>query len=158
MDVSVTNLQTTSVTNDTADIAITYGTTRVETYRKVVIGTLAGHNLRSRHSPLLSSSAPIQPADGIHLSVAEDPVHLRNCPEPRPAPIDRPAGDGQVFTDNFPLDKIDFNLLVIPGITDPAVLAEGVAYAERKRLFYIMDSPEDWEVDAPDAAQSPPRP
>ena len=40
MQVAISNLQTTSVTDDTADIVITYGT-QVETYRKVVIGTLS---------------------------------------------------------------------------------------------------------------------
>ena len=61
-----------------------------------------------------------------------------------------------MFTDNYPLDKVPiFNLLVIPGITDPAVLAEGVAYAERKRAFYIMDSPPNWDVDTPRAGPPP---
>ena len=55
-----------------------------------------------------------------------------------------------MFTDNFPLDKVTiFNLLVVPGITDSTVLAAGVAYAERKRAFFIMDSPKNWDVDTP---------
>jgi phage tail sheath protein FI len=43
---------------------------------------------------------------------------------------------------------------VIPGITDPGVLAEGVAYSERKRAFYIMDSPSNWDVDTPSTGGS----
>ncbi|MDT5048043.1 MAG: uncharacterized protein QOG75_3931, partial [Mycobacterium sp.] len=63
---------------------------------------------------------------------------------------------GAVFTDNYPLDKVPiFNLLVIPGVTDASVLAEGVAYSERKRAFYIMDSPPSWDVDAPSTGGSP---
>lgn len=62
---------------------------------------------------------------------------------------------GNVFTDNYPLDKVPiFNLLVIPGVTDPGVLAEGVAYSERKRAFYIMDSPSNWDVDTPSTGAS----
>ncbi len=41
-----------------------------------------------------------------------------------------------------------FNLLATPGITDSAVTSEAVAYCERKRAFYIMDTPSpettDW--------------
>jgi phage tail sheath protein FI len=66
---------------------------------------------------------------------------------------------GAVLTDNYPLDKVPiFNLLVIPGVTDASVLAEGVAYSERKRAFYIMDSPPSWDVDAPSTGGSPDSP
>ena len=31
--------------------------------------------------------------------------------------------------------------MALPGITDPAVLAEALAYCEGKRAFFIMDPP-----------------
>jgi phage tail sheath protein FI len=56
-----------------------------------------------------------------------------------------------VFADYQPLDKVPvFNLLATPGIWDPGVASEGVAYCERKRAFYIMDTPppetSGWDV------------
>jgi phage tail sheath protein FI len=157
MSVSVTNLQKTTVDNDTADIVITYGTTQVETHRKVVIGTVPD---TLAQSPLAAAAfadpsnpptayASASPAISFAYSPVLDPAQHQSI---------NPLAIGDVFTDNFPLDKVDFNLLVIPGITDPAVLAEGVAYAERKRLFYIVDSPQYWEVDAPEPPPSPPAP
>ena len=58
-----------------------------------------------------------------------------------------------VFADYASLDKVPvFNLLATPGITDPAVTSEAVAYCERKRAFYIMDTPSPqttgWDVNS----------
>lgn len=157
MQVAIGNLQTTSVTDDTADIVITYGT-QVETYRKVVIGDLtnrlASSGLATVTPPTStptsypasgsppSAGAPIPFEYASPLAASYSSINLQTI--------------GAVFTDNFPLDKVPiFNLLVIPGITDPAVLAEGVAYAERKRAFYIMDSPPNWDVDTPSSGTAP---
>jgi len=53
-------------------------------------------------------------------------------------------------------DKVSiFNLLVIPGISDSSVLAEGTAYAERKRAFFIVDSPSTWLVDEQSTGSDP---
>ena len=51
------------------------------------------------------------------------------------------------------LDKVPiFNLLVTPGITDRLVTSEAVAYCERKRAFYIVDTPSPettgWDVNS----------
>jgi phage tail sheath protein FI len=173
MQVTITNLQKTNNLNDTADIVISYGT-QVETYRKVVIG-----NLSTQAAVPATPSQPAQPAGALAGS------QLVSITPPSAAPTSYPTGSppgsatvipfgyasplpasyssinlqaiGEVFTDNYPLDKVlpTFNLLVIPGITDPGVLAEGVAYAERKRAFYIMDSPPNWDVDAPSTGNSP---
>lgn len=40
------------------------------------------------------------------------------------------------------LDAVDlFNLLVLPGATDPAILAAAVAFCESRRAFLLVDSP-----------------
>jgi phage tail sheath protein FI len=158
MQVALSNLQTTSVTDDTADIVITYGT-QVETYRKVVIGTLAS---RLAGSALVTVTSPAStptsyPTSGSPPSSGA-PISFTYASQlPASHSSISPQAIGAVFTDNYPLDKVlpVFNLLVIPGVTDPAVLAEGVAYAERKRAFYIMDSPPNWNVDTPATGSAP---
>jgi Bacteriophage tail sheath protein len=175
MQVTISNVQSISAPHDTADIVISYGT-QVETYRKVGIGNLS-----------TLPAAPATPSQPAHPAGALLGSALVSITPPSPAPTSYPTGSppgsatvipfaygsswppspsyssinpttiGEVFTDNYPLDKVlpTFNLLVIPGITDPGVLAEGVAYAERKRAFYIMDSPPNWDVDAPSTGASP---
>ena len=53
-----------------------------------------------------------------------------------------PSDFAAVFEDYASLDKVPiFNLLATPGITASGVTSEAVAYCERKRAFYIMDTP-----------------
>lgn len=175
MQVTISNV---SPTGDTADIVITYGT-QVETYRKVPItnlstlppvpatpsqqaqpaGALYGSALVSIPTPSPATSYPSASPLGSQTVLTFDyPSTLpASYSLTNPQSIISPRVIGEVFTDNYPLDKVlpTFNVLVIPGVTDPTVLAEGVAYAERKRAFYIMDSPPNWEVDAPPTENSP---
>ncbi len=151
MQIAISNLQTTSVTDDTADIVISYGQ-QVETYRKVqisnLISTLAASNLVSVATPTAVPTS--YPSSGSPFS-----LEYITVPAAETSFIE-PDAVGAVFTDNYPLDKVTiFNLLVVPGITDPSVLAEGVAYAERKRAFFIMDSPSNWDVDTPSGGAAP---
>jgi len=47
-----------------------------------------------------------------------------------------------VFATNASLDKVEvFNLMALPGITDPAALSTALSYCESKRAFFIMDPP-----------------
>lgn len=151
MQIAISNLQETTVADDTADIVISYGQ-RVETYRKVLvsnlISTLANSQLVSVAAPATAPTSYPTAGSPFSLGYATQPTAGTSF-------ID-PAAVGAVFTDNFPLDKVTiFNLLVVPGITDPSVLAEGVAYAERKRVFFIMDSPPNWDVDTPAGGTAP---
>lgn len=42
----------------------------------------------------------------------------------------------------YALEDADlFNILVMPGITDPGVLADAASYCEERRAFFIVDSP-----------------
>ena len=125
---------------DTADIVISYGTT-VETYRKVQIS-----DSRDR-------TAGLEPGDGGTVEPAAGERTRRPARPSRsaipPATCRRPGGTvinpldfAPVFADYTSLDKVPvFNLLATPGITDNGVTSEAVAYCERKRAFYIMDTP-----------------
>jgi uncharacterized protein len=154
MQVAMSNLQKTQVADDTADIVITYGT-QVETYRKVFIGNLPS---QLAGSALVTITAPSSPPTS-YLTSGSPPSSGAPIPfayASPPAPSYSSSEIGAVFTATYPLDKVPiFNLLVIPGVTDPTVLAEGVAYAEGKRAFYIMDSPTNWDVDTPSTGTPP---
>jgi phage tail sheath protein FI len=154
MQVAISNLQKTQTDNDTADIVISYGTTPPETYRKVVItgigAVLQNSRLVSVEVPGTAPTAypaPSTPAPGSSATGSPFSLGYGSLPSGAVAPasgftVINPADFGQVFEDNAPLDKVPgFNLLITPGITDPAVTSEGVAYCERKRAFYIMDTP-----------------
>lgn len=58
-----------------------------------------------------------------------------------------------MFAEFASLDKVPgFNLLATPGISDPLVTSEAAAYCERKRAFYIVDTPSPqqtgWDVNS----------
>jgi Bacteriophage tail sheath protein len=147
MQVVISNLKETKNANDTADIVISYGSA-VETYRKVQIGnvaqTLAG-----------SSLVTVSVAGSPGAFSAGNPSFAYASPAPVAGLTVLNAGDfAQVFADYASLDKVPvFNLLAIPGISDPAVTSEAVAFCERKRAFYIMDAPRPqtstgWDVNS----------
>ena len=50
-----------------------------------------------------------------------------------------------VFAANAPLDKLSsttgFNLMALPGISDPTALSTALAYCDARRAFFIMDPP-----------------
>ncbi len=141
MQVTISNIQGTG--NTAADIVVSYST-MVETYRAVniddVVETLAGSALVRAQ---LASPAPTSYAGG-----AQTLQLMYTTPPDLGWTVISSADFAPIFLDNAPLDKIsDFNLLVIPGITDPSVMSQAVAYCERKRAFLIMDPPASWAVD-----------
>jgi phage tail sheath protein FI len=140
MTATVSNLTTTQgTTHDTADVTITYGST-VETYRRVVITDVVARMTGSR---LVSVADLTSTALTTYDSLAATSVPLGYTTDPAQGDL---AIDltkfGDAFAANAPLDKVTiFNLMLLPGITDPAVLAEALAYCEEKRAFFIMDPP-----------------
>lgn len=141
MQVTISNVQGSG--DGVADIVVSYAT-MVETYRAVaiadVVATLASSSLVRAE---LASPAPTSyVAGGETLQLAY------TTPPDTSWTVISAADFAPIFEDNAPLDKIsDFNLLVIPGITDPSVMSQAVAYCERKRAFLIMDPPSSWDVD-----------
>jgi hypothetical protein len=122
------------------DVVLSYGTT-VETYRRV---TLAGLQAALASSRLANVTEVTGGASPQWDAASKGQVAFAYAADP-------PVGDvigspdvdfGQVFAANASLDKVPvFNLLLTPGVSDNAVASICVAYAERKRAFYIMDTP-----------------
>ena len=145
MTITFSNLTMTSGTpGDTADITITYGST-VETYRRVLITNLV--KAIQGVSRLVSVAAVGAAAAYSDLTSGSEDFTYAAVPTAGTIAIDL-SKFADVFAADAPLDKVPiFNLLLLPGITDPAVLAESLAYAEGKRAFYIMDPPENAVAD-----------
>src|SRR6185295_9280743 len=161
LTVSITNLQATTGGGplDIADVAVTYGT-RTETFRHVTLNPAppaadAGNTLEKRigtaDKPVSSLVTVSQPTGDTYPTawpgaIAPTPVdsHLPATPF-----TSYDAGDfGTAFATDGSLDKVAvFNLLLTPGIWDPPVVSEALAFAERKRAFSIVDAPADTVAD-----------
>ena len=150
MQVAISNVRQTTNADDTADLVISYGTT-VETYRKVQITALATALQDSNLVTVALSSPPpgAYPTTGSPFSLGYPTGNL----PPTGGTVINPLAFAPVFADYASLDKVPvFNLLATPGITDEGVTSEAIAYCERKRAFYIMDTPSPqaaaWDANA----------
>ncbi len=150
MQVAISNVRETTSQNDTADIVISYGTT-VETYRKVQLADLV---TALQGSSLVTVALPSPPSGypttGSPFSLGYGSTDM---PPAEGGTVINPLDFAPVFADYASLDKVPvFNLLATPGITDDGVASEAVAYCERKRAFYIMDTPSPqtagWDVNS----------
>lgn len=154
MTVTLSNLQSSAsppAALDIADIVISYGNT-AETYRKV---NLADITTRLADSNLVSVQLSATPPTAYATSATPpSPLSLGYATPPDSSwTVINPADFGQVFEDYASLDKMPiFNLLAVPGISDPSVASEAVAFCERKRAFYIADTPSSattgWDVNS----------
>jgi phage tail sheath protein FI len=142
MYVTISNIRETKQSGDTADIVVSYGTI-VETYRGVLISEIVS----ALSGSALAVPEPPTPAPSAFTESGSFPFTYKSAPDPGWTVISEKAFL-PVFAESAPLDKVSvFNLLVLPGITESAVIAEAVAYCERKRAFLIIDPPKEWEVD-----------
>ena len=166
MQVAISNVRgsTPSNPNDTADIVISYGST-VETYRKVNISRLAPTSAPLPPSPLQNSGlVTVSVSNPTQFPTSGSPFWLvYEVTLAQEWTVVNPLDFAAAFADNASLDKVPvFNLMVTPGITANAVTSEAVAYCERKRAFYIMDTPSPSlpppPLTIPAAAQAPPQP
>ena len=156
MKVSITNLRppTGGTPNNTFDVTIAYGN-RIETYRGIVIGG----------DPKLAPDAQINGASSL-VRVAAQGGNFGTALPALPATgaltvqfaATQPAGFNSsfsamdfidVFQAETSLDKVEiFNLLLVPGVSDNAVLSAALAFAERKRAFAIVDPPANAVADS----------
>lgn len=138
MQVNITNLIKGTADDDTADVTLVYGST-VETYRRVLIDDLPSTvNARSALAVVSKKGTPPAAYTGLDGTT---PFTYTAAPSVGWTAVHPPAY-APVFAANASLDKVPiFNLMVLPGQTDPGVLAEALAYCEEKRAFYIMDPP-----------------
>ena len=157
MTVGLSNIQRSTPPDgplDTADIVISYGTT-VETYRKVQIASLVPTSPPKPPAPLQNSNlvtVTLTDAPTAYPAAGSHPLGYTSATAPQPGlSVISSVDFGPVFQEFASLDKVPiFNLLATPGITDNLVTSEAVAYCERKRAFYIMDTPSPqttgWDV------------
>ena len=142
-------------TPTTFDIVISYAT-MVETYRNVSIGNLqTTSNLQNGIAPssdalpaMLQNSALVavqvtgNPTVPSILAQATTSFTYGDNPPMAGWTLINPPDFAPVFANYASLDKVPiFNLLATPGMADSSVISEAVAYCERKRAFYIMDTP-----------------
>ena len=166
LTLSVTNIRTTTNTNDTADIVVTYGIT-TETYRKVVLdpagsGTQLQAQVGTVANPVSSlvTVAPLAPTAGNGNFPTAWPMPLAPTPLTMSFPVDphnnplpfttfSPGDFVPTFQQDNPLDKLEslFNLLVTPGVWDAGVVAESLAFAEHKLAFVVLDPPAEAAAD-----------
>ena len=159
---------------DTADIVITYGTT-VETYRKVTIANLQTTSDLNTGTTVPPNAPPpmLQNSNLVQVTLSDPAptaftagkyqLGYSSVSSPDVAPeagwtVINPGDFAPVFQDYQSLDKVPiFNLLATPGISNAgaaseAVASEAVAFCERKRAFYIMDTPSPdtsgWDANA----------
>lgn len=145
MTITISNLQTTNSTNDTADLTISYGS-RGETYRKVnlIAGDPNFIDTRINGISQLITTSPTAPATAyVAPFVLLNQAALGFASPPDPSWTTFNAGDfAPVFAADSSLDKVSiFNLLALPGVADNGVWSEALAFCERKLAFLILDPP-----------------
>lgn len=123
-----------------ADLIIEYGNV-VETYRRMsIVGLVKALNEQSK----LVTAKPVTTAGGKYTAITQEELVYpsSNKPEKGGTTLFEAEQYADVFAANAPLDKLAiFNLLVLPGLSEPATLAEALHYCETKRAFLIMDAP-----------------
>jgi len=153
MAASVTNLRASSSVsgNDTFDLIITYGT-RVEVYRSLNLAAAAG-TTGSLDQVINGASAlvTVAPMSGTSYGAkftAAPAVQVFKLlvvgTGAAPTVTTAYAASDFIgqFQANTSLDNVEiFNILLVPGSTDNAVLGAALEFAERKRAFMIVDAP-----------------
>lgn len=138
MTVALSNVITTAASDDAADVTIVFGTT-VETYRRVPAESLVSTiNSQSR---LASVAAAGTPTSYSGLPTQQTPFTYAT-PRASDLTVFTESDFTNAFAANGSLDKVSiFNLMSLPGVSDPTVLAAGLSFCEGKRAFLIMDPP-----------------
>lgn len=141
--VTIDNIQDTK----TADVTVTYGT-RSESFRKVSLDS-ANPNFIEKRINGTSTLIEVHPVAGGYGTYAPTDKKL-TCTLAWTGSGAVYSGSDYTATFNADgsLDKVDiFNLMVIPGVSDPGVLAQALAFCEKKRAFLIMDPPVNASAD-----------
>lgn len=160
LTVKISNPRKTKNDNDTADIAITYGS-QVEIYRGVKLGVpntdpdFIENRLGTKDNPVSGLVVPTSPpALPTSFSAAQDNLGQSIPPDLATTFY---AGDfKEVFQSDTSLDKVSiFNLLLIPGVTDNGILSDALVFCERKQAFFIMDPPPQAAADEKSSGTTP---
>lgn len=150
MSVTISNPQTTKVAADTADVVISYGT-QTQTYRKVNLISGDPNFIETRIGTVANPVSSLVTVSPNTAYPATFPFSAGKTSMNDTSTFSKPGGavgvfDPADFTPVFQadsnLDKVPiFNLVVIPGIINNAILSEALAFCERKFAFLIMDPP-----------------
>jgi phage tail sheath protein FI len=164
MTVTITNAVASSTKStglDAADITVTYGSV-VETFRRVSLratgpgGTAPNPNFIETRINGVSQLIWVCPAGASYASAfpaAPPPlsVSIVNATPPTKAAFESSDFTNTTtgpFVEDNSLDKVPiFNLMVLPGVSDAGVLAQAIAFCERKRAFLIIDPPPNFSAD-----------
>ncbi|WP_181762959.1 phage tail sheath family protein [Rhodococcus spelaei] len=157
LTVSFTNVRKSpnGVANALADITVAYGT-QTETFRGVSLDSTDKANfvevrIGTPTIPVSSLVTVAPPSGGTYPSAwpgALAPTPLNPGLPTNPYTTYLPGDFTAAFDQDKALDKISvFNLLLTPGIWDPPVVAEALAFCERKRAFMVLDPPADAVAD-----------
>jgi hypothetical protein len=148
---------------DLADYTVTYGSV-VETFRRVSLlqtvppaNTAANPNFIETRingvSRLVWASPPAGGAYGPFQSTTPpNQVSIVNASgNPTTAAFKETDFTDPVngpFVTDASLDKIPiFNIMLIPGVSDAGIVAQAIAFCERKRAFLILDPPPNFSSD-----------
>jgi hypothetical protein len=161
LTVSITNLQKTpgGSVNDIADIIVSYGA-RTETFRHVTLNAAppaadAGNMLEAR---IGTAASPVSTLITVAPGTSGNyPTSWSSTLAPTPLDGSLPtspftsyhASDfAEAFAADGSLDKVPvFNLVLTPGVWDPPVVSESLAFCERHMAFMIVDAPADTVAD-----------
>lgn len=139
---------------DLADITVTYGQgsgSQAEIFRQVSLKKLEGTkpNPNFIETRIGTSAQPVSSLITVSKTSANYPTSLSAdfdqtlSQSPANGSTIFSVGDyTSIFQNDQPLDKLSiFNVLVIPGVTNNAILSVATAFCENKQAFFIMDAP-----------------
>jgi uncharacterized protein len=147
-------------TSEVGDIVITYGPTSgpgtvTETYRRVSLDPTDTTNYIENR--IGTADNPVSAL--VTVAVGSPPGSFSDASAPFPNALPTASGsqifDAADFTaamqQDSDLDKLlIFNIMVIPGVTNPLVMNTAMAFCELKRAFLIMDPPLNDSADGTD--------
>jgi phage tail sheath protein FI len=155
MNVTINNVQADSASHfNIADVIVTYGN-QTEVYRKISLDkTNNPQNYLETRINGISALVTVTPGatyptvfSGSNFTETEKLA--ATAPSTTVGVFD-PADFLSAFQADSSLDKLQvFNLLVVPGVVNNAVLSEALAFCERKLAFLIMDPPPEDVADPP---------
>ena len=142
MTVTINNIKTTFLANDTADILISYGS-RGETFRKVNLNPNDTNFIGNRLNGISQLVTVAASAASGFVAIGQAAMGYLAGTQPSPSWTAFSEVDfAPVFQQDSSLDKVTvFNLLLIPGVADNNIWSEALAFCERKLAFVIMDPP-----------------
>jgi len=156
MTVTINNVQTTFLANDTADVTISYGS-KAETFRKVNLNSADANFIGTAINGVSQLVTVTTSAATGLTAVGQAALGFAPGTGPQASWTAFSAADfAPVFQQDSSLDKVPiFNLLLVPGVADNGIWSEALAFCERKLAFVILDPPAQDSADGAGSAHLP---